>query len=231
MALRRDQTTLLLASVASLAVAIVPILRPIALPLVYLNTHIHELCHALVAIATGGQVEKILVFANGSGVTPIFGSMMFLTASAGYVGSSIVGGVILAGSRSPKAARRMVMIALLFLVLSLIFFLRGDLIGLGSALFWIALLGAGTKWFPDKFVLPFSQFIGIQIALNSLGAFMVLIKISAATENHSDALIMQQITGIPSIVWALGWLIFGLMAIGAGLYSAWRPKSGSKSAD
>ena len=67
MRLRRDQWTLLGASLASVALWATPLLRPFALPLIYLNTHIHELCHAVTTIATGGAVENIIVLGDGSG--------------------------------------------------------------------------------------------------------------------------------------------------------------------
>ena len=90
MQLRKDQSILLIAGVLSLAIWLLPLLRPILLPLQYYNTHVHELAHALATVLTGGAVEYVSVFANGGGVTLSAGGFGPLIASAGYVGSAIV---------------------------------------------------------------------------------------------------------------------------------------------
>lgn len=223
MALRRDQSTLLAVSVASVALWIIPWLRPFMLPLIYLNTHVHELCHAVTALATGGHVQYIAVHANGSGVTPVAGGSLFLTASAGYVGSALVGGLMLAFSRTPKQATNMVWLAFGFLAGGMLMFVRGDMVGILSGLFWVLALGFMAKKLNGPNIVFAAQFIGMQLALTSLQSFFVLLKITSATETHSDAQILQQVTGIPSFAWALGWSAFGLLAIGSALLSAWRP--------
>ncbi|MCH8979868.1 MAG: M50 family metallopeptidase, partial [Armatimonadetes bacterium] len=121
MALRKDQRLLIWASVASLAVWAVPYLRPVLLPLIFYNTHIHELCHALAAVVTGGSVEFIKVNANGSGVTHTLGGSPFLLATSGYVGSAIVGGLLIFGSRTVEGARKMLWVAAGFIALSMVF--------------------------------------------------------------------------------------------------------------
>ncbi|MEO7453256.1 MAG: M50 family metallopeptidase, partial [Fimbriimonadales bacterium] len=70
----------------SLALWLVPLFRPILTPLIYFNTHIHELCHALMGMATGGSVLRVVVESNGNGHALIGGGNLILTASAGYVG-------------------------------------------------------------------------------------------------------------------------------------------------
>jgi hypothetical protein len=228
MALRRDQKTLLIASVLSFALWAVPFLRPVALPLLYLNTHVHELCHALTAMATGGSVDFIAVFWDGSGVTPVHGGSMLLTASAGYVGSALVGGLLLALSRSPKQATSMLWLTSLFIVTSMVLFVRGDAVGVISGIVWAGgLILLAKKLSGDNAVFA-SQFLGMQMALTSLQAFLVLLKVTTSSERESDAMILQNISGVPAFVWATGWLAFGFCAIGLALVSAWKPARRSK---
>src|SRR5712692_8304995 len=63
---------------------------------------VHELSHALVAILTGGQVLGIAIRLDGSGVTYARGGNLVLTASAGYVGSSVFGAVLWLAARGPE---------------------------------------------------------------------------------------------------------------------------------
>lgn len=228
MALRRDQSTLLAATAVSVAVWVIPIVRPLMLPLIYLNTHIHELCHAVTALVTGGHVSYIAVHADGSGVTPVSGGSLLLTASAGYVGSALVGGLMIAFSRTPKQATNMVWLAFGFIVASMLLFVRGDMIGILSGLFWILALAMMAKKLTGPNIVFAAQFIGMQLALTSLQSFLVLLKLTSATEVHSDAEILYRVTGIPSFAWALGWSIFGLALVGVSLHSAWKsPAKGS----
>ena len=229
MSLRRDQWTLLGASMASVTLWAIPFLRPFALPLIYLNTHIHELCHAVTTIATGGAVENIIVLGDGSGSTPVIGGSMFLIASAGYVGSALVGGVLLAFSRTPKQATSMLWLTFGFVLASLVLFVRGDWIGVWSGVFWVLTLALLARELRGPNAVFAAQFLGMQMALTSLQAFLVLLKITSVTETRSDALILQQVTGIPAFTWALGWFVFGLFSIGLALLSAWRPPARSTS--
>ncbi|MBS1724908.1 MAG: M50 family metallopeptidase [Armatimonadetes bacterium] len=223
MALRRDQTTLIYASIAALALWVVPVVRILALPLIYLNTHVHELCHAVTGLATGGQVEHILVFTDGSGVTPIFGGNVLLEASAGYVGSALVGGILIAMARDERGAKAALCTLFGFLAGSMLLFVRGDMVGVLSGIFWVPVLGllaAKLRGHASTFA---AQFLGVQLALTSLQSLLVLLKVTVSPEPRSDALILQQISGLPAVVWAAGWSVLGLFMIGASLAIAWRP--------
>jgi len=198
--------------------------------LLYLNTHIHELCHAITAVGTGGSVDYIAVFADGSGVTPVAGGSMLFTASAGYVGAALVGGLLIASSRTPKRAATMLWITCLCIAISLLLFVRGDTVGVISGVFWVVALGLMARKLSGDNVVFAAQFIGMQMALTSLQAFLVLLKVTTSTERQSDALILQDGSGIPAFVWASGWLVFGLFAIALALVSAWKPARQAKDA-
>ena len=224
MALRKDQSILLLAGLASLVVWLFPIFRPFLLPLVYYNTHIHELCHALAGVATGGHVKEIIVRANGSGVTSVFGGSAWLLASSGYVGSAIVGGMLIAGSRTERGARRTLWIAAGFLLFSLLFFVRGELIGVVSAISWIAVLSACAHWLKQDKVIFAAQFLGIQQCITSAHAFLVLLQLTAFTDQHNDAKILQEAAGIPAIVSSVVWLMISAAIVFMTIRRAWSTK-------
>ena len=224
MALRKDQSILLLAGFASLVLWLFPFFRPFLLPLVYYNTHIHELCHALAAVATGGEVLRILVFANGSGVTSVLGGSAWLLASSGYVGSAIVGGMLIAGSRTERGARRTVWIAAGFLLFSLLFFVRGEAIGVVSAVSWIAVLFACGQWLKQGKVIFAAQFLGIQQCITSAHAFLVLLQLTAFTNQHNDAVLLQDETGIPALASSIVWLLMSAAIVFWAVRHAWSTK-------
>lgn len=224
MTLRNDQKLLIFAAVLSVGVWVVPFLRPLILPLIYFNTHIHELGHALAAIATGGQVQHIHVYASGSGVTPVQGGSLFLLATSGYVGSSIAGGLMILGSRNEQTARRTLWITFGFMAFSMLFFVRGDWVGFLSGLLWTALLGLAAKFVKRDGTVFLTQFLGLSLCLTSLQAFLVLLNLTAANPSgHNDAKLLQDATLIPGIVWATIWLGISAAAITASLKAAWKP--------
>jgi hypothetical protein len=229
MKLRKDQRLLVWACVAALALWIVTPLRFLLLPLIYYNTHIHELCHAIAAIVTGGQVGFIEVFGDGSGLTQTRGGSGFLIASAGYVGSSIVGGILVFGSRTPASAKKMLLLAAAFIAFAMVFFVRGDAIGIITGFGWLVALGLCSKFLNGDSAVFAAQFLGIQQCLTSFQSFLALIAVTANDLGHSDAANMEEATHVPAILWSLLWLGFGLFAIGVGIKASWanRPPPGS----
>lgn len=225
--LRRDQSLLLFASGAAFLLWMVPVGRLVLLPLVYLNTHIHELCHAVAAIATGGSVKEILVFQSGSGVTPVYGGWLTVVASAGYVGSSLVGAAMIFFSRSERGARATLIVLAVALSLSMVLYVRGDWVGVVSGFAWIGILVALAKFLKAGSVIFASQFIGVMQCLNAGYSILTLLKITAVTEIQSDAALMQKATMVPAMVWAVCWAALSLILLVLTLLRAWnhKPKS------
>lgn len=201
---------------------IVPLFRPILTPLIYFNTHIHELCHALVGMATGGSVNQIVVEANGNGHALIAGGNMLLTASAGYVGSALVGAMMIAWSGTIRGAQSMLLTAAGFLAISMLLFVRGDVVGVLSGILWIAALGAAAKLLKDETRIFAAQFVGIQLCLTSVHAFFALFKLSISTEAMTDAENLERVTRIPGTLWATAWFGIATVAMIAAFAYAWR---------
>lgn len=177
------------------------------LPFFYLNTHIHELLHALTAIGTGGRVGRMEVYANGSGVTYISGGFALLVSSAGYVGCAIVGAVLLRLARDGGATRIALMILAGLLGIELVAFLRGDLVGLGTAIFWAAALIAALRLQSDRTIGYIVAFLGAALTLNAFSSLGALFTITVSSDGGSDARNMEAITHIPAIFWSVLWAI------------------------
>ena len=94
--MKPQQIGILVAGAVTLLLWLVPGAHLILLPLQYLDTHLHEMSHALATVFTGGSVETIQVYGNGSGVTQSLGVHHWvIVASAGYVGASLIGAALI----------------------------------------------------------------------------------------------------------------------------------------
>ena len=221
-AVRPAQWALLGAGAASVGLWLVPQLRVVLWPLTLFNTHVHELCHALAAVVTGGHVAYIVVRPDGSGVTPVVGGNLLFLASAGYLGSAVVGGVMIALARTEKSARVVMATMAGLLGVSMLLFVRGELAGLAMGAFWTAAFAAGAKWLRKDAAVFAARFMGMQLGLTALQAVTVLLKLSSSPDAMSDAKILEKASFIPAIFWALGWAACAVVALWLGLRVAWR---------
>jgi hypothetical protein len=224
--LKANQTAVLLAGLVTIIGMAVPYLRWLLMPIQYLNTHAHEFFHAITAVATGGHAQKILVFADGSGVTPVAVAPhnVVLVGSAGYVGAAAMGAGMMAWSRSERGARRTLGVLSLLLLFSLFVWVRGDVVGIISGIGWVFVLGAGALWLRGLAAIFAAQFFGLQQCLNAIQSLYVLIYASVYPEHMSDAHHLARHTGIPAYVWAFLWIMISAVFIAIALRTAWLPK-------
>jgi hypothetical protein len=220
---RPHQTALLLAGVVSLLGFFFTPVQMVLLPLGLLNTHLHELAHALAALLTGGTPEYIRVNADTSGVTPIAGGFLPIVASAGYLGAAAVGAGIVYAMRSENGARWALRLTSLALAFSMVLFVRGDLVGILSGVFWTGALFAASKYLNGHWLSFTAALVGLQQGLNALRSLFELLQITTRTEIHSDATLMQQSTLIPAPVWSIIWGLCGLAVIGFTVRRTWAP--------
>lgn len=225
--LRPHQTAILAAGAASVTLWAIPVAHWVMLPMQYLNTHLHELCHALAAVATGGEPQQIRVHATGAGETPVVGGFLPIVASAGYVGAALLGAGIMLASRTEKGARATLIALGIALTLSLLIWELKSLeaFGIGSAIVWIAILFALVRFLKGPKLVFVAQFIGLQQCLNAVQSLYVLLRLSAFTDVQSDAKIMEGTTRVPALVWSVGWCLFSFAALGLAARKAWRDPS------
>ena len=78
---------------------------PVVVPLKLLVVFFHELSHAVMALLTGGEVESLSVNLQQGGEVWTRGGSRFLTLSAGYLGSLVVGAGLLVVALRGQADR------------------------------------------------------------------------------------------------------------------------------
>lgn len=222
--LRPHQSSLIWAGIAALVMWVVPYFGLLLLPLQYLNTHLHEFCHAFAAVLSGGSVAWIKVFAGGGGLTLSTGSP-YLVSSAGYLGATIIGALLIRFSVTERGAAIALRLVAILMLFSMIFWVRGDWVGGISGLMWPALLFVLAHYLKDRAVVFAAQFLGMLLCLSSVQSLYELVQITTYTSSHSDAGNMQRYTGIPAIFWAVLWSLIGLAAVLLTLRSAWKPQA------
>ena len=203
---------LLTATALSIVISYVPFGGLVVYPLRLFVTFIHEGGHALAALLTLGRVERLVIYADASGVTHTVGGFSLLIASSGYLASTAYGAGLLTLLHDGGRAKAVLTVTAAMILTLTGFFAANSFslfigIALTGLLLWVA-IGWSARW-----AHFFLSFLAVQCCLNALYDLSTLFLISATTNMHSDAVNMQQATMIPAIVWASAWTIISLLAL------------------
>lgn len=212
-----------------------PIANYIVYPLQLFATFVHEGSHVLATIMTGGSVQSLTVSPDTSGVVwSLTNSWLsqLLISSAGYLGTTIFGIILLVWFRYNYSSRNALyfssafvgMMTLVFGLLAPIWNLFNVKVSVGSVIFtvlsgtvltvglFIVAKCASMKW------VDFSlAFLAVQCLLNAVFSLKTLFFVSALTNSHSDAVNMAKATGIPATAWVLLWIVLSVVMISIGL--------------
>ncbi len=181
----------------------------LVLPLKLLVVLFHELGHALAALLTGGNVLEIKVGLDQGGHTLTQGGSRFLILNGGYLGSLLFGVGLLMAVRRPRAgpvaAGLLGVVAWITAILWVPLFSFAFLFCMGIGLAFLALTRARNEdlalW-----------------SVRTVGLFSVLYALldirddvfGAPAGAVTDATMLADVTGIPSLVWGLAWGGIGL---------------------
>ena len=199
----------------------IPVLSLITLPLQYLYTHLHEFGHAIAALATGGSEVVIRVFANGSGATEAVGGVPLFISPAGYIGATVFGSLILYMSRTAAGARRALILTAIVLGAGLILWIRGDLVGVTSAVLGALILWLCAQRLKGDGLQVTGQFLGAYLSLASLQAVFDTFGFRGEAAGENDAQILERITGIPASLSSLVWAGVSVAAVVTMLRRSW----------
>jgi Peptidase M50B-like len=209
---------LLGASLLTLIIWYIPLASILVYPLRLFVTFIHEGGHALAALFTFGSVERVVIYANASGVTYTRGGSELVIASAGYLASTGYGASLLLLGRDGNNAKAVLTVTAA-LILALTGFYASDTFSwftgiiLSGGLIFIALVAG------KRLAHFFLSFLAVQCCLNALFDLRTLFLISTTTDRRSDAYLMEQLTLIPATIWAVFWLILSILALAVALRS------------
>jgi len=195
-----------------LLVAVVFVLwsTPVAYPLRLLVVLFHEVSHALVAIATGGRVIEMTINVHEGGHVRFQGGNLFLTATAGYLGSLAIGlGLLIASVRTTMDRAVLAGLAVVLIVLTALYV--RDLFALAF------ILGTGAVFLAVARFLPavWSDLVLRVIGLTSMVyvPYDIFSDTLARAHLRSDARVIAETTGIPTVIWGTLWVVISLVAI------------------
>ncbi|MSQ02401.1 MAG: M50 family peptidase [Myxococcales bacterium] len=208
---RRDLGTLLL------ALALVYAWNSVLLyPLKLVVVLVHELGHAAMAVATGGSVARLSVGADESGEVLSLGGNAILTLNAGYLGSLAWGLGLLLLTRRPGWSR-VAAGAMAVLLVGVAAVWARPVASFGFV--WVLVAAAGFAA-----VARLANDSVATLTLRVLGVFSVLYAVGDIVDDvllrpgaPSDAAFLAARTGVPTLVWGLGWTAASLGAVWATL--------------
>jgi len=186
-----------------------PILVPVKLFVVLL----HEMSHGLAAVLFGGRIVEIQISPDIGGyckyTIPQGWFSQFCIASAGYLGSMFWGGIILllaAGIRKD----RFISLGIGIITLGLTYFVikSGELFGIVFTFVFALFMILSFKFLKDGFHDTMLKFLGLTSCL-----YVILdIKNDLIDRSGigSDADTISQMTGIPSIIVGIAWILIAL---------------------
>ena len=229
---------LVVATVVSIALWVIswylPVVGLVVYPLQLFATFVHEASHVIATLLTGNSVQSLTVSSDGSGAVWSQGAGTFsqlLISSAGYLGTTLYGALLLAWMRFGYPSRiALYTSAGLLVVMTVVFGFLAPIINLfatvtlGSVVFTVftgmalaAVLGAIAYFANAKWANFALAFLAVQCLLNAIFSLVDLLFITATTSGHSDAVNMAAVSGIPAIVWVLIWFGISILMISAGL--------------
>ncbi|CAN5797798.1 hypothetical protein BH23GEM9_BH23GEM9_16170 [soil metagenome] len=206
---RRRQTELLLGVGAFYVALWLLWWTPVVFPLRIFVVLLHEVSHAIAAVATGGSVERIVLHANEGGATYVRGGSPFIMLSAGYLGSLLWGLALIevAGARAAIARRVLMALAVMVLVVAVLY-MRNIFGFMFSVAVGGALLLAARRLRP-RGVAVMLLVVGLTSALYAL--LDIRSDILARPHLRSDARMLAELTGVPTLVWGGLWTLLGLV--------------------
>lgn len=191
----------------------------VSIPFNWLESYFHEISHGLAAIATGGSVLRIQLFANGAGLCTTQGGLNFVISFAGYAGATLWGwGIYKLASAHQRAAQMFSLVVFVIIISSIIFWGR-DLLTWFILAVLAALFLLTIKVSKLHYLQKLMQLFGLLILLNSLFSPSYLLD----GRNIGDGAALATMTFIPEFIWVLIWFLLAL----AALYSLY--KSANKS--
>lgn len=191
-------------------------------PLKILVVFFHEGSHALSAILTGGRVLRMEIIPNQGGSVLSIGGSAFMIVTAGYLGSLIIGALLLILASHSRADRWIMGVLALSMALLSVFFVRnlyGLSFGFGGAI--AGLISA--YYFSDRI----NDFLLRLIGLTS----MIYVPLDIFSDTlarphlHSDARILADLVGGSTQMWGFLWLAISVPII---LMALWVSLKASK---
>jgi hypothetical protein len=226
-----SRRALVVAALVSVVIgSFVPFGSLLLYPFTLLATWVHEMGHGITAVLVGGSFDRLEIFSDASGLAytahradaPALGAWISL---GGLVAPPIIGAIVLGAARGPRRAQIVLVTFAVALVASLAVWVR-SVTGFLAVPLVAALIGVFVRWGGGGERMFFAQFLGLRLALDTVGRGMDYIFTDTATiggvKRTSDIASVAEGFGGPRIVWSVIVAGFCLLCVVVGLWLAWR---------
>ena len=193
-------------------------------PLKILVVFFHELSHGLAAVITGGHIERIEIVAQQGGHCVTRGGNRFVILSAGYLGSMLWGAALLVLATRTAAMRPLSVLLGVVLIGVSVLWVR-PLASFG----FVFCIVSGIAWMAVGLRLPEGiNRRGLQLAalVSCLYPIPDIVSdVLARPGLHSDAVMLAEHTGVPSMIWGVSWIAAAAVGIAALWLASGSPSS------
>jgi hypothetical protein len=166
---------------------------------------LHEISHGLMAVATGGAIDRIVVTPDLGGACYCGGGDAFLTLSAGYLGSLLWGAaLVLLAVRLTRGTSWVTGAIGVAIGLVSVLYVRnpfGLVFGLGFA----AVLVATARYLSPAANGRVLWALGLTSCLYAV--LDIKSDVLDRPELRSDARMLAEMTGVPTVVWGGLWIV------------------------
>ena len=224
----RTRLVLLLSVGLTALLYVVPYGEFLAYPLMLLSTLAHEMGHGIAAELVGGDFERFMMWADGSGVATWSGHVgpfrRAAVAAGGLLGPAIAAAIGFAVGRTIRGARGALIAVAIILALALLLVVR-NLFGV----IFVSIVLAGCLLAARKASGEVAQlvliFLAVQLALSVFSRGDYLFTAEARTANGvmpSDVGQMEAALILPYWFWGLGCGAVSIIVLIYGLKVFWR---------
>lgn len=186
-----------------------------------INTALHEFGHALMALVTGGSVDKIELFKDTSGTTTTKSSSKFsaiLVSLAGYPFAASVAWLSFYLIRQGAEQGLVIGLSLLFVVM-LLFWIRNWYGALWVVLFCVG-NGLLLYYGESEWLHYVALFYAVMILVESVTSTITIVVLSIRDGSRAgDATNLAKTTHVPAFFWALlflaytGWVCYRVVLL------------------
>lgn len=183
---------------------------PLLIPLKILIVFLHEISHAAMTLVTGGDVLKLTLSADQGGSVLSRGGNRFLTLSAGYLGSLVIGMLLLFAALRTHADRGLMLAFGVMMLLVAVFYVRGSFafaFCIGSGIVMIAI----ARFLPREVNDLILRIIGLTSMVYV--PYDIFSDTIARSALRSDARMLAEEFGGATIMWGGIWLAISVWLI------------------
>jgi hypothetical protein len=169
---------------------------------------LHEWSHAVALLATGGTLERIVLDPSQGGATYGRGGSAFLTLSAGYLGSLLWGGLMVLGAQARRVRAELLTGLIGGAVVALTLMYVRTPFGVVFGLLFGAALIVSSRLVPAIWNRRVLLTLGLTSCLYAI--FDIKSDVIDRPHLESDAHMLAEMTGVPTLVWGGVWIALAL---------------------